>query len=355
MPNLDRDYYLDKGGLAQFVNEFETNIVAEEFSSSATYNLGDYCIYGNLLYICTTPITTAGAWTGSTNWLQVLLADEVSEKTEIQTITLAQWEALTPEQKASGDYVISDATLSPLSASLIPYDNTTSGLTADDVQEAIDEIASGGIVGSLNDLTDVTISSVQNKQELVYNSTSTVFENKTTRIELTQAQYNALVTPQTDVDYYITDAPSMNGTSADLSYDGTTLSTHDKIESLNASDLPITSGSATNTKAYIDNRTTIVSTANDNLYFYRCGNVVYFTVIVGTNNTDANGRIIINNSAYVIPSGYIPRADCNIWESISGKRVTANSDGTFWVNMNSQTGITIRVSACWITYDAMPT
>lgn len=140
MPNLDRDYYLDKAGLAQFVNEFETNIVAEEFSTSATYNLGDYCIYDNLLYVCIVPISTAGSWTGNTNWLQVLLADEVSEKTEIQTITLAQWEALTPEQKASGDYVISDATFSPLSASLMPYDNTTSGLTADDVQEAIDEV-----------------------------------------------------------------------------------------------------------------------------------------------------------------------------------------------------------------------
>lgn len=61
--------------------------------------------------------------------------------THIQTVTLAQWNALTPAQQASGDYVISDATLSPLSASLIPYDNTTSGLTADDVQEAIDELA----------------------------------------------------------------------------------------------------------------------------------------------------------------------------------------------------------------------
>ena len=229
MPNLDKDYYLDKSGLQTLVNELEKNIVAEEFSSSATYNLGDYCIYGNLLYICTTPITTAGSWTGNTNWLQVLLADEVAEKTEIQTVTLAQWEALSPAQKASGDYVISDATLSPLSAGLIPYDNTTSGLTADDVQEAIDEIASGGIVGSLNDLTDVTISSVQNKQELVYNSTDSAFENKTTRIELTQAQYNALTTPETDVDYYITDAPSMSGTSADLSYDGTAKSVYAKI------------------------------------------------------------------------------------------------------------------------------
>lgn len=143
MANLDRDYYLDKQGLQTLISELETNIVAEEFSSLATYALGDYCIYDNLLYVCIVPISTAGSWTGNTNWLQVLLADEVSEKTEIHTITLAQWEALTPEQKASGDYVISDATLSPLSASLIPYDNTTSGLTADDVQDAIDEIASG--------------------------------------------------------------------------------------------------------------------------------------------------------------------------------------------------------------------
>ena len=222
MPNLDRDYYLDKQGLQTLVNELETNIVAEEFSSSATYNLGDYCIYGNLLYICTTPITTAGSWTGSTNWLQVLIGDELSEKTEIQTITLAQWEALTPEQKASGDYVISDATLS-------------SGLTADDVQEAIDELAQGS-ASSMAQLTDVKLTSPQNGQELVYDNTLTSpykWENRTTRVELTQAQYNTLVTAGTvlpDVDYYITDAPSMQGTSADLSYDGTTKSVYTKIE-----------------------------------------------------------------------------------------------------------------------------
>ena len=62
----------------------------------------------------------------------------------IQTVTLAQWNALTPAQQASGDYVITDAPTVPLSAGNVPYDNTTSGLTADDVQEAIDELAQGG-------------------------------------------------------------------------------------------------------------------------------------------------------------------------------------------------------------------
>lgn len=91
-------------------------------------------------------------------------------------------------------------------------------------------------VGGLNDLNDVTLSDVQDKQELVYDDTDDVFKNKTTRIELTQAEYDALANPLPDVDYYITDAPSMQGTSADLSYDGTTLSTYDKIEEV-ASDV----------------------------------------------------------------------------------------------------------------------
>lgn len=85
-------------------------------------------------------------------------------------------------------------------------------------------------VGGLNDLDDVTLTNVTNKQELVYDDNADVFKNKTTRIELTQAQYDALVTPDPDVDYYITDAPSMTGTSQELSYDGGTDSTYDVIE-----------------------------------------------------------------------------------------------------------------------------
>lgn len=90
-------------------------------------------------------------------------------------------------------------------------------------------------VGGLNDLNDVTLENVADKQELVYDDTDDVFKNKTTRVELTQAEYDALENPEPDVDYYITDAPSMQGTSADLSYDGTTLSTYDKIEEVAAS------------------------------------------------------------------------------------------------------------------------
>lgn len=87
-------------------------------------------------------------------------------------------------------------------------------------------------VGGLNDLNDVTIddTSLAEGQELVYDGTAEVFENKTTRVELTQAEYDALSNPLPNVDYYITDAPSMSGNSKELSYDGTTKSTYTKIE-----------------------------------------------------------------------------------------------------------------------------
>lgn len=60
--------------------------------------------------------------------------------THIQTVTLAQWNLLTPEQQASGDYVVTGVSASPLGANLIPYDNTTSGLSATNTQSAIDEV-----------------------------------------------------------------------------------------------------------------------------------------------------------------------------------------------------------------------
>lgn len=142
MPNLDKDFYLDKQGLRQLINELETNIVALEYDTTVSYTVGQYCVYENNFYRCTT--ATTGAW-DSTAWVKIVISDEIPV---IHSITTAQWEALTPAQKASGDYVITDATTVPLTAENVPYDDTVSGLTADNVQDAIDELASGGGSGS---------------------------------------------------------------------------------------------------------------------------------------------------------------------------------------------------------------
>ena len=126
-------------------------------------------------------------------------------------------------------------------------------------------------VGGLNDLNDVTIddTSLEEGQELVYNGTAEVFENKTTRVELTQAEYDQLVADDDvlpDVDYYITDAPSMTGTAKELSYDGSTDSVYDKIEGLTAGDIALGSTAPSGSTAEaISNKTFIDQKAGNSI------------------------------------------------------------------------------------------
>ena len=52
--------------------------VAAQYSTSATYNVGDYCIYNGQLYRCITAITTGEAWTAA-HWTAAVLGDDVGE------------------------------------------------------------------------------------------------------------------------------------------------------------------------------------------------------------------------------------------------------------------------------------
>ena len=51
--------------------------IADQFDTTATYAVNDLVIYNNLLYICTTAVTTPGAWTGSTNWERTTLENQI--------------------------------------------------------------------------------------------------------------------------------------------------------------------------------------------------------------------------------------------------------------------------------------
>ena len=166
-------------------------------------------------------------------------------------------------------------------------------------------------VGGLNDLNDVTIDSEElaEGQELVYNGTD-AFENKTTRVELTQAEYDQLVADDEvlpDVDYYITDAPSMQGTSADLSYDGTTLSTYDKIEEV-ASD--VDTEKLSNTASYLYKPTvteptlTNGSNYNHRTFYYKHGTRVWVYLGVSGLQTSSSYQTLFS-----LPTGYKPRVD----------------------------------------------
>lgn len=56
----------------------DEELLATLYSSSKTYAVGDYCIYNDVLYKCTTAITTAEAWTAA-HWTAVTVGDELSD------------------------------------------------------------------------------------------------------------------------------------------------------------------------------------------------------------------------------------------------------------------------------------
>lgn len=77
-----------------------------------------------------------------------------------ETITYAQWQALTPAQQAAKDYYISDYPSSAITAGNVSYDNTSSGMAANKVQGAIDELKSGLISAQLyRDLVSIPVGS----------------------------------------------------------------------------------------------------------------------------------------------------------------------------------------------------
>ena len=75
------DFYLRNGvkstGTLQVVNPAS---IANTFSTSSTYAVGDYVLYEGSVYQCNTAITTAGAW-DSSKWDAIVLADELNEVT----------------------------------------------------------------------------------------------------------------------------------------------------------------------------------------------------------------------------------------------------------------------------------
>lgn len=62
--------------------------IAPAYSASSTYAVGDYCTKDNVLYKCSTAISTAEAW-NSAHWTQVQLATDVADlKDDLKVQTL---------------------------------------------------------------------------------------------------------------------------------------------------------------------------------------------------------------------------------------------------------------------------
>ena len=126
MANLDRDYYLDKDGVQTLINELETNTIAEEYSTSATYAIGDYCIHDNKIYRCTTKITTAESWT-SGHWTLVVIGDELKTKKSgtVTSVTIKGTSPITVDNESA----ITTSGTRTISLGTVPIANGGTGAT----------------------------------------------------------------------------------------------------------------------------------------------------------------------------------------------------------------------------------
>lgn len=104
------------GGVVDGVTRLAYTI-ANVYDSTATYAVGDYAIYQNTLYKCTTAINVGESFE-PTKWVSVKVMSEVG---------------------GGGSSSADD----------VSYDNTSSGLNATNVQAAIDELATGTVVQSV--------------------------------------------------------------------------------------------------------------------------------------------------------------------------------------------------------------
>lgn len=107
-------------------------------------------------------------------------------------------------------------------------------------------------VGSIDDLNDVDTTGKAEGDSLRYDSGSGDWVAKPIVIEVTQAEYDQLVLDgdlQPLTTYVITDAPNLNATAKDISYEGSTDTVWDKVESLKTDALTCT-GSTGVTVAY---------------------------------------------------------------------------------------------------------
>ena len=81
--------------------------------------------------------------------------DLADKQDKFERISYANWQQLTPQQQAAKPYYIYDYPSSAITARNVVYNNTSSGMSADDVQEAVDELKSG--LTNLLKFVDITV------------------------------------------------------------------------------------------------------------------------------------------------------------------------------------------------------
>lgn len=132
--------------------------IGDEFNSSLTYVVGDFCIYNNTLYKCITAIDTAGEWDES-KWEATTVATELSLGSDNSvTLTRAEYDALSDEEKDSNTtYYISDEDAQS-NAFSVPF--TSNKYTATNTGDALIEVKTE-LEETNSNLNNIKITKVQ--------------------------------------------------------------------------------------------------------------------------------------------------------------------------------------------------
>jgi len=119
--------------------------IAPNFSTDTIYNINDYVYYQSVLYRFTAP-HAAGAWTG-TDVEAVTIGEEIKNGTGKPdfTGTRSTWESMTVAERKTYKQAIfpNEYEDENITAAQVSFDNTSTGMTATNTQNAITELKSG--------------------------------------------------------------------------------------------------------------------------------------------------------------------------------------------------------------------
>lgn len=147
--------------------------IAPDFSTDTIYNINDYVYYQSVLYRFTAP-HAAGAWTG-TDVEAVTIGEEIKNGTGKPdfTGTRSTWESMTVAERKTYKQAIfpNEYEDENITAAQVSFDNTSTGMTATNTQNAITELKSGLI--NVNTITN-TCSFDVNSIRATFNAQSKV-------------------------------------------------------------------------------------------------------------------------------------------------------------------------------------
>ena len=107
--------------------------LAESFLDTATYAVGEYVIFNNILYVCTEPVTTPGPWTGSVNWTRASV-DSIATSLNSSVATLESKTGADIPVRSGGDSIANVIDSITPSNTVLSAAWTASGSSAYDTQ-----------------------------------------------------------------------------------------------------------------------------------------------------------------------------------------------------------------------------